>query len=173
MFALSQRVRILQSLAFALMLTAAIALSGMFLSGQVLSGVRESALYRQSMIASSIFSEQDVGLGSLLTDAKARGTLLKFAGALADAYVSFELIPHNELDTFTAVFHSLVPAIEVESFAYRGKNLIIAGTSLDEAGYQEFLSQLRESGHFAEVRGDFQTSDDGVLRFEIECVSAA
>ena len=157
----------------ALLLSAAIALSGVFLSGHMLSAVQESALYRQSKIIGSVFSEQDVGIIDIALSPRARRLLLKFAGALADAYVNFELIPYDEIRTFTVVYESLGPAIEVEGFAYSRKDLIITGVAPDESSYHEFVERLRSRDHFEKVTGSFNIAADGGVRFEIKCAVPA
>lgn len=153
--------------AAALLLTAAISLSGIFMSGQLLDSVRDSAFYRQSQIIGSIFSQEDTSLIQVATDTRARNNLFKFAGALANAYVSFEFIPYNEMQTFTAVHESLGPAIEIDSFEYHGKNLVITGSAPDETEYSEFLDRLRSHNHFAQVTGNFHTTPEGRAAFEI------
>ena len=158
--------------AAALLLTAAISLGGIFMSGQLLGSVHDSAFYRQSQIIGSIFSQEDASLGQIITDAGARNTLFKFAGALANAYVSFEFIPHNEMQTFTAVYESLGSVTEIYSFEYQGKNLVITGSSPDAAGYLEFLDRLRLHRHFTHVTGSYRTTWEGRAAFEIVCVSA-
>jgi len=164
-------VRLVKDCALALLLAAAISLSGTFLSGQALESVRESALYRRSQIIGSIFSRQDAGITEIALSPRARGLLLKFAGALADAYVNFEMIPHSELTTFTVVYESLGPLVEIESFTYRRKDLIITGRAPDENGYQEFMERLRSRDYFGQVTGGFYTNVDSGVRFEIQCAA--
>jgi len=157
--------------AIALALSLGIVWGGVVLSGWVRGSVRESTVYRQSMIISSMFSgEDELGMGTVLTDARARGLLLRFARAVTRAYVSFELIPYGQLETFSVVLNNLGPTVEVEDFEYRGHDLIITGTALDQANYREFLSGLMASDYFGDVRGNFREAAGGV-HFEIVCVA--
>ena len=134
--------------------------------------MRESTAYRQSRIISSVFSEEsDVGLTAVLADRQARDLLIEFARALMSAYVSFELIPYGQFETFGVVYSSLGPAVEIDSFAYRGHDLIITGFAPDEESYLEFLSRLEGSGHFLAVNGSFSRENDSI-RFEITCIAA-
>jgi len=158
--------------AVALLLTAVMSLSGIFLSGRALSSVQNSAIYRQSQIIGSVFSQQDVGFTDIVTNPTGRGLLLKFAEALANAYVNFELIPYNEVRTFTVVYQSLAPAVEIENFAYQRRDLIITGSAVHENGYLEFLHSLRSQGHFGQVTGSFHTTAESYVRFEIKCAAA-
>jgi len=159
--------------AVAMALTFGIVWGGAALSGWVRVSVQESAAYRHSVILTSVFSgEDDVGLGAILTDARARGLFFKFARTLTNAYVSFELIPYGQLETFSVVYAALGPHVEIDDFIYRGHDLIITGSVLSEASYHEFLASLSGSGYFLDVRGRFDISGDGGVRFEIECLAA-
>ncbi|MDR2908829.1 MAG: hypothetical protein LBU86_02960 [Oscillospiraceae bacterium] len=160
----------------ALLLAAALLLSGILATQRLF----ESPLYRRSQIIRSIFAgaEEKPGSGAkapgwaaLLTDGRHREVLLKFAGALANAYVSFELIPVEEPDTFAAIYKSLGESVDIEDFSYHRKNLTITGSSPDEAGYEAFLSRLEETGRFGGVTGHSYTSTDDSTRFEIECIA--
>jgi len=160
----------MKNYALACALCACIAVSGTLLSGQLLERVRESAAYRHSKILSGLFKGGDIGWGAAVLDPGARGTLLKFTGALADAYVHFELIPVGELETLGAVYASLTPAVQIDSFAYERRNLTITGRAQGDAAYREFLGNLRGRGHFAQVTGDSKACAQGVTCFEITCV---
>ena len=160
------------NIALALMLALGIVYSGIALSGWVSGEVRESNLYRQSVIISSVFSqEDDVGLSTVLTDQRARGLMFKFARALTSAYVSFELIPYGQLETFGVVYASLGPHVEIGDFAYRGHDLVITGSAPNEESYREFLESLKDSGYFLAVRGIFGAAQGGGVNFEIECLA--
>ena len=164
--------KFVSSAAIALLLTLGVVWGGVALSGWVNGAVRESTAYRQSQIISSVFSEEsDVGLGAVLADRQARDLLIEFARALMSAYVSFELIPYGQFETFGVVYSSLGQAVEIDSFAYRGHDLIITGFAPDEESYLEFLSGLEGSGHFLAVSGSFRLENDKV-HFEIVCISA-
>ena len=166
------KAKAMRSAALALLLTLGVVLGGVALSGWISGEVRESTAYRHSQIISSVFSEDEsVGLTTVLTDRQARGLLIEFTRALMSAYLSFELIPYGQFETFGVVYASLGPAVEIDSFAYRGHDLIITGFAPDEESYQEFLSGLKESGHFLDVCGSFRLESDRV-HFEIVCVSA-
>ena len=155
----------------ALLLCAAIMLGGVFASQQF----RASQIYLQSQIIRSIYSEPGSdelpGWTGFVTDSRSREVLFMFAGAVANAYVSFELIPHGEAATFAVIYSSLVPDIEIADFSYNRQNLTITGISDSMAGYTDFLEQLRESGHFYKVNGMHVIRGDGTIRFEIECVA--
>lgn len=164
-----QRVgRALSETLTALLLAAALLLGGVLLSNQV----QQSSLYRQSKIIRSIISdsEQSPGMMGMLTDAKSRGVLLKFAEAMADGYVNFELIPVNEAETFAAVYESMGSMVEIEEFFYHRRNLVVVGTTSDEAYYREFLRRLRGREHFEAVAGHYYLTTDDAIRFEVECV---
>ena len=158
----------IKSAALALTLALAIALGGISLAEWAVDGVIGSAPYRQSKIISSLFSQQDVGLSTALTDPQARRTLLKFAGGLAEAYVRFELIPHSQLEIFSAVYGSLSPEVQITSFDHHGRNLIISGTAQSQEDYDRFLLNLRSTDHFSRVYG--RLGEGTPLSFEIECV---
>ena len=153
----------------ALLLTAALALGGI-LTANMITG---SALYRQSKVIGSIFSDnnESFGVSDILWDAGSRAMLLKFAGALADAYVSFELIPVNEAATFAAVYESTVPAVEIDGFSYRRKDLIITGAASDESAYFEFVRRLRAKNHFDSVSGHYYITTGNLIRFELQCLA--
>lgn len=156
----------------ALLLAAALLFGGILLARRL----TESPFYRQSQIISSIFSgveatEESPGWSAMLTDARKRNVLMKFAGALANAYVSFELIPINEAETFTAIYESLGDSVEIEEFSYHRKNLTIRGFAADEAGYDGFVADLKASGRFEQVSGHGYTATDDSVRFEIECIA--
>ena len=160
------------SVTLALALALGVIWGGAALSGWASGAAQESAVYRQSVVISSLFSQGDEpSLGTALTDARTRGLLLEFARALTSAYVTFELIPYGQLETFGVVYASLDPRLEIESFAYRGHDLIITGFAPDEESYHKFLAGLRGSGYFGEVRGSFSPHKGGI-RFEIECLAA-
>lgn len=154
----------------ALLLAAALALGGILMARQI----TESDIYQQSRIIRSIFSEGGDGPGitSVFTDARSRNTLFLFARGVANAYVSFELIPVNEAATFTAVLESMGPVVEIEEFTYHRKNLTITGFSPDENAYREFLRRLRSKEHFESVTGHYYLSNDDLIRFEITCMPA-
>ena len=161
------------SAALALIIALGIVYSGVALSGWVSGAMRESTIYRQSMIISSVFSQGDnVGLTTVLTDARAREVMFKFARALTNAYVSFELIPYGQLQTFEVVYASLGPYVEIDDFTYRGHDLIITGFAPDEESYRAFLAGLSGAGYFSSVQGSFSKKEDGRIRFEIECAAA-
>ncbi|MGI6403792.1 MAG: hypothetical protein ACOX0K_06200 [Oscillospiraceae bacterium] len=154
----------------ALLLAAALLLGGMLLSAQVL----ESNFYRKSQIIRLLTQDpqQSPGMVGMLTDSRNRAVLMKFAGAVANGYVNFELIPVNEAETFSAVYQSLGPVVEVEEFIYHRRNLVIVGTAPDEAYYRELLRRLRSKEHFEAVTGHYYLTTDDIIRFEIECVPA-
>lgn len=154
----------------ALLLAAALCLGGILLAQRITG----SSLVRQSRIIRSIFTDQEdaPALTNVIIDPRGREVLLKFAGGLANAYVSFELIPVNEAATFNAVLESLGPVVEIEAFAYHRRNLTITGTSPDESGYREFVRRLQATGHFEGVTGHFYWNTDDLVQFEIECVAA-
>ena len=134
--------------------------------------MQNSALYRQSQIVGSVFSQQDVGALDIITDPAGRELLLRFAEALATAYVDFEFIPTNEIGAFAAIYESLGPNIEIESFAYRRRDLIITGSAPGRADYNEFLRSLQSHDHFGGVSGQFHQTEQGYIRFEIICEAA-
>ncbi len=154
----------------ALLLAAALLLGGILLSTQIL----ESNLYRKSKIIRMLIAEPDQspGMVGMLTDSRNRGVLMKFAGAMANGYVNFELIPVNEAETFSAVYESMGSVVEIEEFIYHRRNLVIVGTAPDEAYYREFVRRLRSKEHFEAVSGHYYLTTDDVIRFEIECVPA-
>ena len=156
----------------ALALVVALAAGGTLLSGKLLRDIQASDVYRQSQVISSVFSQEDVGVTKILTDPKAGRTLLKFTGALADAYLHFELIPLGEEKTFSVVYGSLGPGVEVDSFAYRGRNLTITGNAQSKAQYHAFLEKIRGQRHFAQVRGSVHAVSKGEVSFSVECLSA-
>lgn len=152
----------------ALLLAAILLLGGVLLSSQIL----ESRLYRKSRIIRLLVSdnEQTPEMSKMLTDSRNRDVLMKFAGAMANAYVNFELIPINETETFSAVYRNIGHDVEIEEFIYHRRNLIIIGTCSDESYYGEFLRRLRSEPHFSAVTGHYYLTTDDLIKFEIECM---
>lgn len=150
---------------------AALLLAAAILLGAVLAaqGVSGSSWYRQSKIIGSIVSQESFGVSELVSDRRHVDVLLKFVSAVANAYVSFELIPVNEGTTFAAVFESIGPVITVERFDYQRRDLIITGLSPDRSGYYEFLRRLRSKPAFSGVSGHYYITVDDEVRFEIQC----
>ena len=158
--------------AVAILLSAGIIWGGVALSGWVSGEVRESNAYRHSQIVASVFPEEaDVGLTTVLADQQARSLLFMFTRAMMDAYVSFELIPYGQFKTFGVVYSSLSPAVEINSFAYHGHDLVIVGFAQSQERYLEFLANLEGHGYFRAVHGSSRT-EDGKVQFEVICIAA-
>ena len=103
----------------ALLLAALMLLSTSWLADRV----RQSTFYRQSRIVSSIVSLDSVGVMDIVSDRRNIDLLSKFAGAVASAYINFELIPIHEASTFAAVYESINSDVSIDSFSYRRRNL--------------------------------------------------
>lgn len=131
--------------------------------------VVDSAVYRQSKLISMIVQQDSVGIASLVQDTRNIDLVVKFSGAIASAYINFELIPLNEASTFVAVFESVPDSVTVESFEYRRHNLVIYGYADSVADYNEFIGALRQRDYFDTISGHWYDSTHGGLRFEIEC----
>lgn len=155
--------------AMALFLCVSIMLGGVMVSRQF----RESRIYRQSMIIGSIYNETGSdslpGWSGLLTDPRSRNALIKFAGAVASAYVTFELIPVNEAETFAVIYESMPTDMEIGGFAYHRRDLTITGTAAGLPVYLEFLDKLREREYFLNVTGSYIETTGNAVRFEIGC----
>jgi len=157
----------------ALLLTLGIVWGGVALSGWASGEVRESNAYRHSQIIASVFPEEaDVGFTTVLANSEARSLLFMFTRALMDAYVSFELIPYGQFETFGVVYSSLNPKVAVSGFAYRGHDLLITGFAPNQESYLEFLTNLENRGYFRAVQGSYCT-EEGKARFEITCFARA
>jgi len=152
----------------ALLLAAAILLATILMAWRV----QDSALYRQSTVIRSIFSQESVGMGELLGQRKNIQMLAKFVGAVTTAYINFELIPVNEAATFAAVFQSVGEDITVDRFEYQRRNLEIDGTALSVEGYQRFVESLRVQNHFDSVSGDYYITTDDTVRFTVICAAS-
>jgi hypothetical protein len=128
----------------------------------------QTEFYMQSQILRSIFARQEsADTSGMLTQKNQREAMFQFAGAVTTAYIDFELIPVNEVDTFLAVVQEMNEGIEVESFAYHRKNLTIIGTAQTAEDYQNFLTRLQNVDYFEGVSGQDALSADGVVGFEI------
>jgi hypothetical protein len=155
-------------------LAAVAAAAGILLAAGLLAGaLKKSELYSQSRFLSTLLSEDAVELRDFATDRENLSTLVKFVGAVTEAYIDFELIPVGEADAFAAVFESRPRAVRIVRFEYRGKDLSIFGTAPDEAQYGEFVARLTDTGSFASVSGSFTDSADGAVSFEIGTVAHA
>ena len=131
--------------------------------------VKNSGVYRQSRVISLLISQDSVGLGGMVTDTRNLPTLLKFTGALTSAYIDFELIPLNEINTFAVVWESMPEGLEIERFRYRGHNLSIYGVAPTRASYREFVTALRGHNYFDSVSEQSYLTTDDTVRFELEC----
>lgn len=142
--------------------------STMLAAGRLL----ESPLYRQSRIVSMLVQQESFDLSGMLEDTRGIELVVKFAGALATAYINFELIPVGEAATFVSIFESLNDNVEIDGFEYRRKDLYITGTAATKSDYESFLQSLRARGDFASIEGGGYDSTDGNIKFEIICISA-
>lgn len=151
----------------AVLVAALILYSTMFLARQAV----DSQIYRQSRIVSMLVQQDTLNIPDMLSDTRGAGMIVKFAGALASAYINFELIPVNEAPAFMAVFESLPDDVSISGFEYRRKDLVIYGSAKTAAGYESLVDTLRERDYFMSVGGSNYDSTDGAVRFEIICVS--
>jgi Tfp pilus assembly protein PilN len=142
-----------------------ILLSTLFLAQQVLG----SAFFRQSRFVSAVLSQDSTSLTSILSDPQKLDASAKFLGAVTTAYINFEMIPVNEARTFTVIFESLDSAITIESFAYQGKTLIIAGEAPDEKTLEDFRQDLEDKAYFTAVTLHQYTTVEDRIRFEMTC----
>lgn len=133
--------------------------------------VVNSSIYRQSRIVSMLVQQDSFDLTGMLENTENIDLVLKFTGALASAYINFEMIPVNEASTFVAVFESMNSDVEIESFDYLRKDLFINGTAQTERACDDFVSALRRQNHFASVEVSSYESIGGGVKFEIRGVS--
>lgn len=161
--------KLLTDAAIALVLIAAIIYSTTFLALKVVN----SSIYRQSRIVSMLVQQESFDVSGMLENTENIDLVLKFTGALASAYINFEMIPVGEVSTFVAVFESMNDDIEIESFEYHRKDLIINGSSRTKKSCDEFVSSLRGQNYFASVEASSYESTDGSVKFEIRGVSTA
>ena len=132
-----------------------------------------SRLYRQSKTVSMLVQQEPVEFSELLEN-NARGISLfvKFAGALAAAYINFEFLPLNEASTFMVILESLPDDMEVSGFEYVGRDLQITGEAALESGPHDFVGALRQSEAFASVNYSCYEDVNGKTRFHVLCVSS-
>ena len=156
------------SAALALIIAVAILLAACFAA----IWVEHSRVYRQSSFLRSIVSGEDVSVLSIITDPQRRDMTARFIAALTNAYISFELIPHNEAQTFAAVFQSLSEGVHISHFEYRRHDLIMRGKADTMNDYNSFIEQLAATQRFALVTGHFNPTEDGKVMFEILCSTA-
>ena len=155
------------SILSALLMAAAVLIGATFGANQLLS----SELYSKSRLISMIFSQDSVGIADIAGNKRNADMLLKFVGGLTSAYINFELIPVNEVGTFTAVFESAQTGVTIDKFEYHRKNLTISGVADTLTDYGVFLARLRDTEYFESVAGHYYTATDDTIRFALECVS--
>lgn len=131
----------------------------------------DSQVYRQSRVVSMLVQQDSIDIKDMLSDTRGVGMIVKFAGALASAYINFELIPLNEAPTFMAVFDSLPKNVSVSGFEYHRKDLIVTGSAKTQADYENLVTALRERDYFLSVSGSAYDATDGTVRFKIVCAS--
>jgi len=147
-------------------LTAAIILLSTTLMAQQ---VAKSSIYRQSKFISMLVSQDELQVADLLKSAETVRFAAKFASAVTEAYISFELIPVYEVSTFMAVFEGMNESIAVDRFAYDRKDIIIYGEAADKDAYDDFLAALQETEHFSGISGRYYISTDNTVKFEAVC----
>lgn len=154
-----------------LCLTAVLAIfySTLFLARQIVG----SPLYRQSKLISMIVQQDSVGLEGLIGNTRNIDLVVKFSGAIASAYINFELIPLNEASTFVAIFESLPDSVSIEGFEYHRKDLTVLGYADSTEAYEEFMEELRARDYFNSVTGHCYDSTRGGVRFELNCSAKA
>lgn len=153
---------------------AVIVISAVIYSTTLLAAkVTNSSIYRQSRIVSMLVQQESFDIPGMLEDTRNIELVVKFAGALATAYINFELIPVGEEGAFVAVFESLNDNVDIEGFEYHRKDLSITGTAVTKADYESFLETLRERKRFASVEGSCYDYTKGGVRFEILGISGA
>ena len=130
-----------------------------------------SRISHQSRLISAIFDQESVGILEIATDRSNFNMLMSFAGAVATAYIDFELIPAGEASTFIAIFESLDQSIEIDGFEYISRDIKIFGLANTAQDYGAFLSRLAERDYFAEIQPISIIEYNGGIRFEVLCVS--
>jgi hypothetical protein len=134
--------------------------------------ITNSRIYLNSMLLVSITDrDEGVSMFRVITDTEKRDMTARFIGALTNAYLRFELLPHTEAQTFAAVFQSLGEGIHISEFEYKRHDLLIRGNADTAEAYEAFLRQLSETGHFASVSGHTRPAYGGGVVFEIWCAS--
>lgn len=141
----------------------------LFSSFLMVQAFKNSGFYRQSKIIGLLVSRDSVGVRGLFEDSRNLDTMLKFTGALTSAYINFELIPVNEVDTFVVVLESLPENVVIEKFEYQRRNLIIEGSAANRSGYFEFLHNLREHEHFKNISEHSYLTTENSVHFELTC----
>lgn len=151
----------------------ALALCVMIILSAVLcaQGFTVSRVYRQSKIVSMLVRQGPVNIFDLLGDAQGARMVIKFAGALAAAYINFERIPVNEASTFMAVFESLPGGVYIDRFYYRRKDLEMLGEAAGLPAVKQFLKALEASGAFVSVTERHGLSLNGRVQFEVVCAT--
>jgi len=134
--------------------------------------VEHSRIYMQSQLLRSIAGEDGVSMLSIITSPEKRDVTLRFIAAITTAYISFELIPYNEAQTFTAIFASLNEGIHIELFEYRRHDLVIRGHANSIQNYYSFIKNLADNGHFTSVTGYVLSEESDTVVFEIWCIAA-
>jgi len=129
----------------AILLCAVMLASGTLLALQV----EKSRIYQQSRLLRAVLDQESVGLAEILTDRRNFRMLRSFAGAAVSAYINFELIPVHEAQKFAVIFDSLGDGMEIDTFEYRGRDLILRGAATQEE-YQEFVARLQGRVNIAE-----------------------
>jgi Tfp pilus assembly protein PilN len=155
----------LRSFASGLLAAALILLSTLLLAQRV----EASTFFRQSRFVSAVLSQDSTSLTGILSDPQKLDASAKFLGAVTTAYLNFEMIPVNEARTFTVIFESLDSDIAIESFAYQGKTLIIAGEAPDEKTLEAFRQDLEDQAYFTAVGLHQYTTVEDRIRFEMAC----
>lgn len=164
-----QASKLLTDAIIAIIAIAAVIFSTALLAERVIN----SSIYRQSRIVSMLVQQESFDVSGMLEDTRNVELVIKFAGALATAYINFEMIPVGETATFVAIFESLNDNVGIESLEYHRKDLSITGIAATKADYESFLEAFRERSHFDSVEGSSYDSTDGGVRFEILGASGA
>lgn len=129
----------------------------LWLANKAAYKIKNSDTIAQSIFLGRLISKDADSLNGMLKDPQKLAVAEKFIEALTSAYVDFEFIPYRENETFIVVLKSVNKDIQIDRFAYSGKNLIIEGSS-KQLPLEEFRNKLELSGHFDAV--DVDLPDD-------------
>ena len=129
--------------------------------------LKQSKLYVQGKILGGIIAQDGIELLPMLKSSEKRSATIKFAEAAVSAYIEFELIPYNEGDKFAAILKSINDQIHIQSFEYRRRALIIAGSADTQRGYESFARQLAASGQFGSVETVEYLHEEKQIRFKV------
>ncbi|HAN44505.1 MAG TPA: hypothetical protein DCP97_03845 [Ruminococcaceae bacterium] len=153
------------SLLFASAILALIIFSGIYLADLA----RNSPLITKSRIVSAIILENGLSKFNIFKNQSAIKLAVRYAEAYAEAAITFENVPRQDIKNFLPIVTLSGNDIEIQSFRFEGHELIIYGDAKDYGSIDNFAESLKDVSGFKNISAHYYTDIDNVNRFEIEC----